>query len=293
MRARELICLGEEINWVLSELGLSAKEVKVYLYAAKRGPQKAIELSKNLKMHKVEVYRFLKNLENKGLMESTLERPTRFTANPFEQVLDSLISEKRKTTAALQEKKKTILNQWKSMNVEKTPGITERFVILSGRKNVYSRMLNLIQRTQREILGITTNAGLIMGDQNGFLSQGITETAERSRDVQVYARLLTQLTKENLEIAKNFVQKLQRHHISIEIGQVDLDAKFAPRLLIRDGDEAVVFLTPRNMSIAKQEDTGVWTNSKAFVSALQALFEEMWKDSKPLSERIKELEKQQ
>jgi len=292
VRARELICLGEEINWVLSELGLSAKEVKVYLYAAKRGPQKAIELSKNLKMHKVEVYRFLKNLENKGLMESTLERPTRFTANPFEQVLDSLISEKRKTTAALQEKKKTILNQWKSMNVEKTPGITERFVILSGRKNVYSRMLNLIQRTQREILGITTNAGLIMGDQNGFLSQGITETAERSRDVQVYARLLTQLTKENLEIAKNFVQKLQRHHISIEIGQVDLDAKFAPRLLIRDGDEAVVFLTPRNMSIAKQEDTGVWTNSKAFVSALQALFEEMWKDSKPLSERIKELEKQ-
>ena len=285
--------MGEEINWVLSELGLSAKEVKVYLYAAKSGPQKAIELSKNLKMHKVEVYRFLKNLENKGLMESTLERPTRFTANPFEQVLDSLISEKRKTTAALQEKKKTILNQWKSMKVEKTPGITERFVILSGRKNVYSRMLNLIQRTQREILGITTNAGLIMGDQNGFLSQGITETAERSRDVQVYARLLTQLTKENLEIAKNFVQKLQRHHISIEIGQVDLNAKFAPRLLIRDGDEAVVFLTPRNMSIAKQEDTGVWTNSKAFVSALQALFEEMWKDSKPLSERIKELEKQQ
>jgi hypothetical protein len=47
------------------------------------------------------------------------------------------------------------------------------------------------------------------------------------------------------------------------------------------------------MSIAKQEDTGVWTNSKAFVSALQALFEEMWKDSKPLSERITELEKQQ
>jgi hypothetical protein len=61
------------------------------------------------KADKVEVYRFLKNLENKGLVESTLERPTRFAAAPFEEVLDDLISKRRRTTAALQEQKDKIL----------------------------------------------------------------------------------------------------------------------------------------------------------------------------------------
>ncbi len=284
--------MGEEIGQVLNELGLSTNEVKVYLYLSKSGTQKAIEISKNLQMHKVEVYRFLKNLENKGLVESTLERPIRFAAAPFEEVLDDLISKRRKTITALEEHREKILRQWKSMNMEKMSTASERFVVLSGRENVYSRILNLVRHAQREILGITTDVGLLHGERDGILSQGIAEEAKRSRAGPVCARLLTPVTLENIEIAGSLERMLRDHHVGIDIRHFGTNMKFGPRLVIKDDDEAVVFLTPKYMSAAVQKETGLWTNSKAVVSALQALFEGMWKESKPLTERIKELRQQ-
>jgi sugar-specific transcriptional regulator TrmB len=284
--------LGEEIEQVLNELGLSINEVKLYLYLSKSGTQKAIEISKNLQMHKVEVYRFLKNLENKGLVESTLERPIRFAAAPFEEVLDDLISKRRKTITELEERREKILGQWKSMNMEKMSTTSERFVVLSGRENVYLRILNLVRHAQREILGITTDVGLLHGERDGILSQGIAEEAERSRAFPVCARLLTPVTLENVEIAESLERMLRDHQVGIDIRHFGTNTKFGPRLVIKDDDEAVVFLTPKYMSAAGQKETGLWTNSNAVVSALQALFEGMWKESKPLAERSKELRKQ-
>ncbi len=229
-------------------------------------------------------------MENKGLVESTLERPTRFAAAPFEEVLDDLISKRRKITAALQDQKEKILRHWNAINVEKMPAKSERFMVLSGRENVYLKILNLVRHTQREILGITTDVGLLHGDQNGILSQGVTEAAERSRAIPVTARLLTPVTKTNLGIAKSLEGMLRNHGIRIDIRHFTINIKFGPRLVVRDDDEAVVFLTPKHMSAADQEETGLWTNSEAVVSALQVMFEEMWRDSKPLAERVNELQ---
>src|SRR5512137_2678924 len=171
-----------------------------------------MEISRNFQMHKVEVYRFLKNLENKGLVESTLERPIRFAAAPFEEVLDDLISERRKTITELEERREKVLRQWKSMNMEKMPTTSERFVVLSCRENVYLRILNLVRLAQTEIWGITTDVGLLHGERDLILSQGIAEEAERSRAVLVCARLLTPVTLENVEIAESLERMLREHH---------------------------------------------------------------------------------
>ncbi len=282
--------MTEDIEKILNQLGVSHREVKLYLYLAKSGPQKAIEISKNLKIHKVEVYRFLRNLENKGLIESTLERPMRLTAIPFEQVIDSLITERKKTTASLEEKKNEILTKWNLISAEKLPVTSERFVVLSGRGNVYLKILHLVRETQKEVLAITTDIGFMLADQNGFLSHGITEAVEKSRKSQVHARVLTQVTKENLSISKSFSQRLQRHSLSVEIRHLDLETRFAPRLVIRDREEAVVFLTPKTTSAASRDETGLWTNNKTVVYAFEALYQELWRISKTLPERVSELE---
>ncbi len=85
---------------------------------------------------------------------------------------------------------------------------------------------------------------------------------------------------------------LRNRGICIDIRHFTLSVKFGPRLVIRDDEEAVVFLTPKYMSAVDQGETGLWTNSEAVVSALQVLFEEMWRDSKPLTERVNELQQQ-
>ncbi len=280
-----------EIERILNELGLSAKEAKLYLYLGKSGPQKASVISRSLGIHKVEVYRYLKNLENKDIVESTLERPTRFVATPFEQVLDSLISSRRKTTAVLLEQKENILRQWNAIDSGMPRPSPERFVTLLGRESVYLRILRAVKQTEREVLGITTNVGLLYGEQNGILAQGITQVAKESRAAPPTARLLAPITNANIEVAKSLEQMLRNNRVYINIRHLSLDTKFAPRFVISDNDEVVVFLTTKGMSTTSRDETGLWTNSNAVVSAYRALFEALWKDSKPLSERIGELQR--
>ena len=280
--------MSEEIERVLSELGLSEKEAKVYLYIAKNGPQKAIEISKNLKIHKVEVYRFLKYLENKALVEPALERPTRFTALPFEQTLDSLIAERKKTARDLEEKRNGILEQWRVLEADRVHVAPERFLVLSGRTNVYLKIFHLMKQTQKEILTIMTNVGFVT-DQTRFVPQGLEEILREGRDRQVHARVILQVNKENLDETQSINQRVQRKHLVVEMRHLNLETSFIPRLVLRDEEEAVFFLTPRRLLMLGKEETGLWTNSKAVVFSLKALFEELWQDSQPLSKRIEEL----
>jgi sugar-specific transcriptional regulator TrmB len=280
--------LSEDLERVLSELGLSEKEAKVYLYLAKNGPQKASEISKNLKIHKVEVYRFLKYLENKTLVESALERPTRFSALPFEQALDSLIAERKKTTLELEEKRNTILDQWKLLEVDKIPVTSERFLVLLGRTNVYLKIMHLMKQTQKEFQTIMTNFSFFT-DQTKFVPQGLEEVLREKRNRQIYARIICEIDEDHLDETQSYNQKLQRKHLLAEIRHLDLGKSFIPRLVLRDEEEAVVFLTPKRHLMLGKEETGLWTNSKAVVYALKALFEELWQDSQPLAKRIEEL----
>ena len=284
--------MSEEIEWVLSERGLSAKEAKIYLHLAKNGPQKAIEISKNLKIHKVEVYRFLKYLENKTLVEPALERPTRFSALPFEQALDSLIAERKKTTLELEEKRNAILDQWKLLEADNMSAAPERFLVLLGRTNIFLKTSQLIKQTKKEFLGISTTLAWMLDDQTVYLPESIKELRQNSRNRQIHARGICQVDEKNLNETTDFNQKMQRKHLLTEIRHLNFGTSFIPRLGIRDEEEAVVFLTPNRHRMLSKDETGFWTNSKAVVAALKALFEELWQDAQPLAERIKELQTQ-
>ena len=76
----------------------------------------------------------------------------------------------KKTSTSFESRKSEILNQWNSMQTEKTPDATERFAALSGRENVYRKIIHLLQQARREVVAITTTLGILRADHNGFLS---------------------------------------------------------------------------------------------------------------------------
>lgn len=154
----EFFALKEkDIIKTLRDFGLTENESKVYIFLAKKGIIKAGEVSANLKMHKAQVYRILKTLQSKGLVESTLEFPMRFTVVPFQKVLDLLIKAKKEEASFLESKKEDMLAYWKSIGVESPTFVPERFVVIQGRSNIYSRLLQLIEETKNEFLAVTTN----------------------------------------------------------------------------------------------------------------------------------------
>ena len=79
----------------LKKFGVSEKEAEIYLFLGKKGAVKLGTITEYLKMNRGQVYRSLKRLQKKGLIEIVLESPARFAAIPLEKVIDSFIRSKK------------------------------------------------------------------------------------------------------------------------------------------------------------------------------------------------------
>ena len=95
---------------VLSELGLKKTEAKIYFYLSKRGPKQAQEIIRALKMKKQQLYPSIKSLQNKAIVESSLDRPARFSSIPFEKVMDLFARAKMEEAKTIQQNKEKILS---------------------------------------------------------------------------------------------------------------------------------------------------------------------------------------
>jgi len=272
-----------EIISVLRDFGLTEKEAEVYIFLAKTGAQRAGEVSKRMKMHKAEVYRILEVLKSKGLAEETLEFPARFVPVTFEHFLDMMIRAKREETFNLEARKTKLLTRWESLIPDKPSPQQAKFTVIKGRENIYSRILELVEHANSDVLAMTDSIGVIRSEQAGIFD--LTE----KHDVRF--RILTNVKKENYRYIKSVLQKTIPKHFEIEGRHKDLGAKSYPHFVIRDDDEIVFFLTPtEDASAANQDETILWTNNSEIVSALKMFFETTWDEATDLGIRINEIE---
>jgi sugar-specific transcriptional regulator TrmB len=105
----------------LVKLGFTETDAQVYVYLATEGPQRASEIAEVLQIYKQHLYRILKNLQNKGIVNASPEYPNRFSAVLFEKVLDLLIKTKKEQQKTLQENKEELLSTWWSITKKDTP----------------------------------------------------------------------------------------------------------------------------------------------------------------------------
>jgi sugar-specific transcriptional regulator TrmB len=281
------LALSEEVVAdVLRGFGLTNKECEVYIFLASGGIRKAGEISDTLKMHKPEVYHILKGLEEKRLVESTLEAPLRFTATPFEKVLDLIISSKREESILLEGKKAEILSQWRSVTVERPIPAAEKFMVISGNANIYSKNLEMIDEAGEEILALVANLGMIqphLVDELGFVSP------MENRSIRM--RVLTPVVKDNTAVVKWALKEISTKKINVSIRHANLRPAFFPNLMVKDSDEALLLVTPHSPSSAiGEKETCLWTNSKAVVQMLMLFFEGLWQDAADADAKISELE---
>ena len=84
----------EKVFKVLSDLGLTRLDSKIYIYLAKNGPKEGKEISRALKVQRPQLYRSLKTLQKKAIVSATLERPAKFSAVSFERAVNLFIRTK-------------------------------------------------------------------------------------------------------------------------------------------------------------------------------------------------------
>jgi sugar-specific transcriptional regulator TrmB len=98
----------------LINLGFEQRDAEVYIFLSEMGPQRGKVLADALKMPKHQLDRSLKNLRSRDMVNTSSERPARFSAVPLEKVIDSLIEAKKEQALTLQESKEKLLSNWRT-----------------------------------------------------------------------------------------------------------------------------------------------------------------------------------
>ena len=111
----------QAINDIVAELqeyGLTRNEARVLVFLAKTGPSKASEVARAIQINRTETYRTIRNLQRRGLVEATLERPVRFQSGPFEKCLQVLIDERKARLRILEQRGENLRRQFEVIRVE-------------------------------------------------------------------------------------------------------------------------------------------------------------------------------
>src|SRR5208337_3158990 len=96
----------------LQEYGLTGNEARVLVFLAKTGPSRASEIARAVQINRTETYRTIKNLQRRGLVEATLERPVRFQSVPFDRCLHILIDERKARLRILEQRGEDLRRQF-------------------------------------------------------------------------------------------------------------------------------------------------------------------------------------
>jgi sugar-specific transcriptional regulator TrmB len=277
---------NENVKKILKSFGLTEKETEVYIFLAKYGVQRSGEIAKGIKTHRAEVYRMLKSLQTKGLVQPTLESPTRFATVPFETVIDSFIKTKREEAASIESAKQDLLEDWKIISRHEPESQPERFVVIEGNRKIYPKILQMIKDTENQFSAIATIPSLVRGEQFGLFDTAFTHPLKSS----IQFRFLTELSEQNLNVIKTLVKRAPRTGFNFKGRNPAIGLKSSPRMVIRDQKEILFFITPRADVSSREEEVCLWTNCLALVQSFVVVFEELWANSIDIQNKIVELE---
>ncbi len=279
-----MIVLGQEaLENALRNFGVTEKEVEVYIFLAKRGAQKTGHIARQLGKNKGLVYRILKSLQKKGLVEATLEYPARFTAVPFENVIDSFIKSKQKEVALIEERKKDLLLDWKRISQSELDSSLEKFSVIEGKKRIFSKISQMIKETENQFSVSLTVFDLFRAEQFGVFDFVHNQPIKSN----IQFRVLTQLSKENLKAVKILKSKLVPT-VDFRGRNPTLGLPTFSRMAMRDKEEIVIFISHHEETISNNS-TCLCTNSKSIINAFHGVFENLWHNSINLTQEFDEL----
>jgi len=273
----------------LQEFGLSKREAEAYIFLSKKGAQGVRSVATILRMDRVQVYRTLKSLQEKGVVEATLEAPTRFTAIPFETLIESLIKTRKSKVAELEAEKDSLIDYWKSLS-SKTPEYPiAKFRVLMEQRGIYDEINRMLNQTKKEFLELTTGLGVVKEDLAG-ISDAIIDSARKNPKAEF--KILANISKETYVTIRQIIKKTTARNLNVQWRHIDSGSRLYPQFVLRDGEETILYVASGGdeLPMVTQAVNGLCISSEIFVSTLRESFMEMWHNAITAEQRIKELE---
>lgn len=250
----EAMATGSRILPRLRQLGLNQYEAQTYLALASSGAASAGDLAEVAEIPRPRIYDVLARLEKKGFVALQPGRPVKYVAAPFTEAIQTLRKHKQSEftleLAQMEKLAEEIGGHMGSLSGTRADAIEESVWILRGRNSIQSKTASMIDSAKSKLILATTATGI----QRKLEAHGESLANANKRGVAVHVVLPKN--------AKAFMEKLQNY---ATVKHADPDTRF----LIKDGREALVFLTPDNASA--RDEVGLWVHNPAFATTLEKL----------------------
>jgi HTH-type transcriptional regulator, sugar sensing transcriptional regulator len=259
-----------DIEKTFLQFDLSRNEIKVYLYLARSGVQKAREISDALALHRTETYRILRDLEKRGLLSCILAKPIKFTAVQFEEAYDILVKTKKLNVEMLERKKKDLVDLWSAIPQQKSePETKEIFQILEGEEQLILKANEISERTEKEIFVLAPDIELLRLYHSGF-----TDDLEKISKKKAKVLLMTNSSPKSRFIA----EKMGLSNVKY----IPVTSKDMPSFILADQKELLFSIKngAENQEVSmrrkKEKISFLWTNYNTFIKSLNMLFTNLW-----------------
>ena len=260
----------------LEDFGLNQKEAKVYYILSRLGSASANEISSATQYNRLQTYRSVKGLLDRGLVEISLERPRRYTPLKIEHAISLLEQEAANRIVQLESKKPLLLQKWSEVSNFPVSRASYTFRIVQGSKNVFKFAVMLYESAQKEVDLILKGKELMQ-----WILGGADDSLQRITDKQVSVRGISEFDSANVVGIRRFLEFCNLRHVS--------SSELAPLVLI-DGKEVLICLTNANNN--GLPENAIWTNHPDLVGMLRGYFNVLWVNSKDGNLMAKEIEQE-
>ncbi len=147
---------SEEIIKVLTGLGLTIDQARVYLALVYLGPATAKQLSEESKIAKPDIYRIAPTLQKQGMVETLMSRPVSFKAIPANQSLSTLLKHKASEQKELSRKTEVLLSDLKKNPVKiHTNQASIDVAIIPGKEVIIQKIKESLLKAQITLCVVT------------------------------------------------------------------------------------------------------------------------------------------
>lgn len=265
---------GAEATRLLTELGLTVNEARVYLALLRSESPTAAEAATAAGVPRPKVYEALQALEGRGFSKSIGGRVRRFTPVEPESALRGWLSHREHERAEMSERDQirvdTLGRLLPAPAAEAGRQVADFIEAISGQVPTTEALDDLVSRA-RQTLDIMLQPPFVQPRPRWNVME--VEALERGVEVRAI------YTPEALEDARRF-EDIPRHG-----GQARMLAQLPMKLMVRDHEEALISL--RDAGTGAQSVTTVAVRHPDLVAPLITLFEQQWKKARALPREMR------
>lgn len=266
----------DEIERVLADFGLTPTEAIVYISTVMLGGGTAKQISVSAGKERAQTHHALSKLQQLGIVESTLESPTKFRPIQIKEAVDHLFKIQSMKLRKLNEQKEQLEKSLQS-RVSSPTSYQETYSIVKGRANTYLKMIESIQASEEEVSLILSAQGLTR--LRRFRS--FIRTVKSKQRKGVNFRIISEITSANLDDAKVLSKFSELRHVRNQTTNASIyDSKIA----------SVALSISEDLNLDAGDHIALWTSALSFARTLENFFDSVWFVAAPLQPTVRLVE---